>query len=114
MRVIQTAFWLVCAAVTVASLSPTEYLLPGVFDWWDKAQHAIAFAGLCFCGLWAYPNRVLAMLVGLLLLGAVIEVAQAATGWRVGDVADWVADAVGVGLAYGFFRAYALTRSRAV
>jgi len=54
------------------------------------------------------------MLVGLLLLGAVIEVAQAATGWRVGDVADWVADAVGVGLAYGFFRACALTRSRAV
>ena len=34
------------------------------------------------------------MVSGLLAYGALIELAQAATGWRQGDVADWVADQV--------------------
>ena len=38
--------------------------------------------------------------VGLLLQGAAIELAQAASGWRHGDVADWIADAVGVGIGW--------------
>ncbi len=36
------------------------------------------------------------VLVGLLIFGAAIEIAQSVTGWRYGDPLDWVADAVGV------------------
>ena len=34
------------------------------------------------------------------MYGALIELAQAASGWRYGDWRDWVADAVGVVVAY--------------
>jgi hypothetical protein len=30
-------------AVTVLALLPNEHLQMPVFDWWDKAQHALAF-----------------------------------------------------------------------
>lgn len=93
------AFWGLALAVTGLSLTPVQHLPPQVFDIWDKAQHALAFAALAAMARWAYPGaswRTLA--VALLLHGAAIELAQAATGWRHGDVADWLADAVGVGV----------------
>jgi len=34
----------------------------------------------------------------LLVFGGLIELAQAATGWRHGEWADWLADAVGLAL----------------
>ncbi|MCK9506569.1 MAG: VanZ family protein [Porticoccaceae bacterium] len=96
---IKTLFWLACTAVTAASLAPTEYL-PPVFNWWDKAQHTLAFLVLGLMGYWAYgqKNRTW-ILVGLLALGGLIEIAQAATGWRYGDLADLLADGVGLLLA---------------
>jgi hypothetical protein len=42
--------------------------------------------------------------LGLLIYGAVIELAQAATGWRQGDWLDWIANALGVAAAYGIWR----------
>ena len=100
MRIFQLAFWLACATVAVLSLVPTAHLPSGLIDWWDKAQHALAFGGLSLLGLWAYPGRSGQVVVGLLLFGAGIEIAQAATGWRIGDVADLLADAVGVGMGW--------------
>jgi VanZ family protein len=94
------AFWLACATVAVLSLLPADQLPTGLFDWWDKAQHALAFAGLSLLGLWAYPRRSGRVIVGLLALGAGIEVAQAATGWRIGEAADLLADAVGIGVGW--------------
>jgi len=90
------SFWLACAAVTVLSLLPAGILTGGVFDWWDKAQHALAFAGLTLLGLWAYPGRSGRVIAGLLAFGAGIEIAQAATGWRIGELPDLLADAVGL------------------
>ncbi len=96
MRACQMAFWFSCVSILVLSLVPAERLAPSLFDWWDKAQHAIGFVVLSLLGLTSYPSRRVHVLVGLLIFGAAIEIAQSVTGWRYGDPLDWVADAVGV------------------
>jgi VanZ family protein len=90
------SFWVVLTGVVVLSLTPVTYLPPLAFDVWDKAQHAFGFALLTLLGLWAYPGRVPQLLAGLLLLGALIELAQGASGWRHADWMDLLADAIGV------------------
>lgn len=100
----RVAFWACLLGVVVLSLTPVQQLPPQVLNLWDKAQHAGGFAVLTLLGLWAYPQRAVTLLAAMLALGAGIEVAQAATGWRYGDVADWVADAVGVAAAYALWR----------
>lgn len=103
------SFWGWAVVLTVASLTPVEHLPPLVFDLWDKAQHALGFAALALLGSLAYPLwREAALVAGLLAHGAAIEWAQAATGWRHGDLADWVAD--GVGVAVGVLIARAVRR----
>lgn len=94
-------FWMACAAVLALSLSPMERLPEQLFSIWDKAQHTLAFASLMVLGLWAYPLRAVPLALGLLAYGLGIELAQAATGWRFGEVADLLADAVGVALIWG-------------
>jgi len=49
------AFWALATAITVLSLTPVEHLPPQVFDWWDKAQHALGFALLTITARLAYP-----------------------------------------------------------
>lgn len=95
---IRAAFWLSVLGVTVASLMPVAMLPPQVFDIWDKAQHAFAFAWLGLLGLVSYPARPVRPLLGLLALGGAIELAQAATGWRYGEWMDFAADGVGIAL----------------
>ena len=102
------SFWALLLCVTVLSLLPTDYLPPQIFSLWDKAQHALAFAALAALGLQAYPHRRWRVLAGLLVFGGLIELAQAATGWRYGEWADWLADAVG--LALGMALAESLQR----
>lgn len=94
-------FWALLLCVAVLSLVPTDYLPPPIFSLWDKAQHALAFTALAALGLQAYPRRRWQVLAGLLVFGGLIELAQAATGWRHGEWADWLADAVGLALGLG-------------
>jgi VanZ family protein len=89
-------FWLLLLLVIGLTLSPAAYLPPQAFSLWDKAQHALAFAALAALGALAYPRRVGLLALSLLAFGGAIELAQAATGWRSGDWADWLADAVGL------------------
>ena len=89
-------FWALLLCVAVLSLLPTDYLPPPIFSLWDKAQHALAFTALAALGLQAYPRRRWQVLAGLLVFGGLIELAQAATAWRHGEWADWLADAVGL------------------
>jgi VanZ family protein len=96
MRLARLSFWLATATVALLSLLPAAYLQSGLFNWWDKAQHALAFAVLSLVGLLAYPTRSGRVIAGLLVFGAGIEVAQAATGWRIGELTDLLADAVGL------------------
>lgn len=98
---IRTAFWSACLAVAVLSLLPAEQLPAVAFNWWDKAQHALGFALLGVLGLLGYRQRPLRVVWGLLVFGVLIELAQAATGWRYGDWQDWLADALGVAGAWG-------------
>lgn len=93
---VRAVFWGSVLGVLTVCLLPVDRLPAVAFDWWDKAQHALGFAWLALCGRLAYPRWPRGLPVGLLLLGAFIELAQSATGWRQGDVADWWADAVGV------------------
>lgn len=108
-RIVQLLFWVAVAIVAVLSLLPGDYLPPVAFSVWDKAQHALGFLLLGVLGLNAYPNNIVRVVMGLLIYGAAIELAQAATGWRYGDWQDWLANAVGVALAYGFWRTAKLT-----
>ncbi|PAS99923.1 MAG: hypothetical protein BSR46_05325 [Candidatus Dactylopiibacterium carminicum] len=98
-RLSRAGFWLATLAFLILALLPGERLPPGLFDWWDKAQHALAFLVLGTLGFTAYPARHWRISLGLGLFGAFVEFAQAATGWRSGDVQDWLADATGILLA---------------
>ncbi|WP_420906002.1 VanZ family protein [Candidatus Magnetaquiglobus chichijimensis] len=91
------AFWLAVAGVGLGSLTPVPYLPTQALDVWDKAQHVLAFVLLSGLGLLAFSQRALRVMAGLLVYGGLIELAQAATGWRYGDWQDWFADAIGVG-----------------
>ena len=98
--IVRPAFWVACACVAVLSLLPADRLPANLFTWWDKAQHALAFAVLAALGQFAYMSKRRLVLVGLTAYGALIEIAQHATGWRYGEVSDWVADLVGIGLGW--------------
>ena len=91
-------FWLTCLAVTTVSLIPTEDLPAAapLFTFGDKVLHASAFMGICLMGSWVYLNRPYSIMLGLLVLGGSIELAQFAIEWRHMDFWDFVANAVGI------------------
>lgn len=95
------SFSLTLIFFTVLFLIPQQYLLDEVFDWWDKAQHSLAFAILTITGFWSHPNHIKAISVSLLLYGGLIEILQSLSTWRHGDILDWVADSTGVFICYG-------------
>lgn len=105
-------FWLSLLALTSLSLVPTEALQAPLFQWWDKAQHALGFASLTLLGLWTYPTQTHRLVPGLLLLGIGIELAQASTGWRQGDGLDLLANIVGMLLALLTARWWCRQRSK--
>ena len=82
--------------MTTLFLVPQEFVSSAIFDWWDKAQHAVAFGVVMLIGFVAYPMYFWRVVISLILYGAVIEIIQSWTDWRQGDVLDTVADAVGV------------------
>ncbi len=94
-------FWAALAVVLVMTLLPSRMMPSIAFQFWDKAQHAIAFAGLAVLGFAAYARHWRRLVVGLVVLGGAIEVAQGLTGWRSPDFSDWIADSIGIALAFG-------------
>jgi VanZ family protein len=107
--VLKGAFWVCFVVINALALSPAPYLPPELFNWWDKAQHAIAFGTLTVLAVLAYPG-VSRFRIGLLLLalGVLIEVLQYFSGYRYGDWQDAVAD--GVGVLVGLISAVLLMR----
>jgi VanZ family protein len=86
------------AVVLWATLAPSRDL-PSV-NLWDKAEHALAFFGLTFLGVWAMPQWRLRVAASMLLLGVAIEIAQATMPLgRDGDIKDALADSVGIIIA---------------
>jgi hypothetical protein len=90
-------FWAAAAFALVMAVVPHPPELPGEPN--DKVQHIIAFTTLALLGSFAYPAaRLLRLLIGLSLFGAVIEVIQAIPALhRDSDVLDWLADTAAVG-----------------
>jgi VanZ family protein len=96
------AFWTCFIALNVLALMPGPYLPPEIFNWWDKAQHAIGFGTLAVLAVLAYPQlSKLRIGVLLMVLGVLIEVLQFFSGYRFGDWQDAAADGVGVLLGLG-------------
>jgi VanZ family protein len=91
-------FWVCFFGLNALALSPAPYLPPmEIFNWWDKAQHAIGFGTLAVLAVMAYPLVSRYRLAVLLCLqGSAIEVLQYWGGFRFGDWEDAVANAVGV------------------
>ncbi len=94
-------WYLAMVAVTVLALLPIEHLQMPVFDWWDKAQHALAFVVLTSWALLLWPHAAMRVALSMMAYGAGLERAQWAVGWRFAEWADLAADAVGVFVAWG-------------
>ncbi|MEJ2602203.1 MAG: VanZ family protein [Gammaproteobacteria bacterium] len=92
----RSAGWLMLAVVAVSALMPWPEVpdAPGNLD---KYLHVATFLFLTvwFCGVYERWPRVV---LGLLLFGAAIELAQSATGYRYPETADMVANAAGIAL----------------
>jgi len=89
----------VCAvAVLVLALMPSPP--PLVTTGWDKSNHSFAFVVMAWLGCKAFPQRVMAVLLGLLAYGALIEVLQSFTLTRSAEWLDLLADCFGV--AFGW------------
>ena len=89
-------FWCFIFVIFIISQVPRIYLDSSILNWWDTAQHSLAFAVLFIVGLIAYPKKFYVLLLGLVCFGALIEVTQWCTGWRQADIFDWVADITGL------------------
>ena len=94
-------FFSALLGLMVLALLPVEMLTSPVFNWWDKAQHALAFAVLSMLGFAAFPARLGLVALGILFYGVAIELAQLAIGWRFGEWQDVLADITGVMVAWG-------------
>lgn len=103
--VFRVFFWLSFVCLTGLALSPAPFLPPmDIFNWWDKAQHAIGFGSLTMSALLAYPQTSKWKVGALLCLhGCLIEVLQYLSGYRFGDWQDAAADSVGVALGLALF-----------
>ncbi len=98
-RLWKTGFRGLVLATLWFSLMPAEHI-PSAFNFWDKAQHAMAFAALAYAGLAGYADQPRRLLLGLVVFGIAIEVTQDLSGWRHGDWLDWLADCAGVWLGW--------------
>jgi VanZ family protein len=102
------AFWLCVLVVLALALLPPAPYLPATP--WDKANHVLAFAVLMLLGCGSYRDRTTAVLLGLLAYGGAIELLQALTPYRTGDVTDLLADATGLLLGWPLARFFAQRR----
>lgn len=100
--------WLMVAAIVVGSLATVPAVGPDLPQG-DKLQHVAAYFALTawFAQISARWRVLLVHALGFVLLGATLEVLQALNPGRRFELADMVANAVGVLLGLG------LARSRA-
>jgi VanZ family protein len=95
-QLVRIVFWFSALVLAIASLIPLDLLPRQAATIWDKGQHAFGFAWLALAGLLSHDHRPRTLLVSLLVYGGVIELLQAATGWRYGEWLDFLADGIGV------------------
>lgn len=107
----QALFWLLLMVFSVLFLMPAEYLVDNVFDWWDKAQHTLAFIIFTLTANLSYKSNSGLILLSLIVYGGVIEIIQSMTGWRQGELGDWFADVLGVVFSSLYLNVYRKPKS---
>lgn len=87
--------WAMILVVCIASLVPGLPEIPGKLG--DKYEHFIAYGALTWWWCMIHPQnaRRWALCAGFIVLGIALEFAQLATGYRVCDVMDMVANGMG-------------------
>jgi VanZ family protein len=90
------AFWCALIFALVMALLPHPPEVPGHPS--DKIQHILAFTVLSGLAPLAYPRlRLLRIVVGLSLFGAMIELLQGIPALhRDSDVIDWIVDTIAI------------------
>ncbi|MEM1263427.1 MAG: VanZ family protein [Pseudomonadota bacterium] len=90
---------LLCTYIIYAALTPITLFVPTTL--WDKASHAVAFFVLTVWFSALVARRHMGRLViGMIVLGIAIEVAQSFIPSRHPDVLDIVADVIGITAGY--------------
>jgi VanZ family protein len=98
------AGWGLVAIIVYLSLGPP--VSAGTLPYNDKAGHYIAYFVLMLWFAQAVTRRGwLRVAVACVALGVLLEFLQGMTGYREFSLADMLADAVGVGCAWGLARA---------
>jgi VanZ family protein len=110
-RGVWQGLWCLCMlTVLVLALIPLKQSSQGI-PHADKLAHAVAFAGLAFLAVMAWPHRWRAVALGLFAFGAAIEVMQGVfTASRQASWLDLLADAVGIAVGLWLGR-WALRRT---
>jgi len=92
--------WLLILLVIYLSLAPISIEMP-VEDG-DKIGHVAAYAALMlwFANLYETLTRRSILAIGFVALGIALEFVQGETGYRTFEVADMVADALGVAVGW--------------
>jgi len=100
-RLWRTIGWLMLGTVVALTLTPSPPKLKLALLSWDKAQHTLAYALLAWWFLQAWVAAATRnILVGLVLLGIVLEIAQGLMGVRFMEITDMVANGIGVVVGY--------------
>jgi VanZ family protein len=88
-------FWPGVALIVWGELTPHPPSLGGILGW-DKAEHFTAYFGLASMAtmMLGLRPRLVPAIVGVILLGGVLEIAQAYTG-RDAEFLDFVANSIG-------------------
>lgn len=96
-----TLFILVLVGIAVLSLKPTPTTLIEL-NGFDKVQHAMAYLVLGLCAATIIKATRLHLVFTILwLLSGMVEVLQSMQAARQGSIYDWIANGVGLLLAYG-------------
>jgi VanZ family protein len=95
-RLSRVAFYVGLGLVVALSLIPQDAMPTP--DLWDKAGHGLAYGALAVAGGIGYRGLRALILValGLLLLGAALELAQSALPGRIASLYDVLANAIGI------------------
>jgi VanZ family protein len=97
-KLAKSAFFIGFMAVIALSLLPQE-ILPETGTW-DKFNHALAYGVLALSGGLGFKGRrsLLMVGIGLIVLGAGLELAQSVIPDRDGSITDTLANFVGVAM----------------
>jgi VanZ family protein len=95
----RAALAMLLAVISWLALTPAPPPEAGLL--WDKLNHFGAFACLAVAGFMGFRRRWLAVALGLLAYGGLIEVLQSFIPPRQGEWVDLLADGIGIALGLG-------------